>query len=120
MALSTAPAQPLVRPVSRPGGRSELPPLRLTRRGRCGVATALVGAGLGASLFVGGISRAGTQAEAVPVRWVTVAPGDTLWAIAQEASPHTDPRDVVVRIRELNGLSDSGVLAGQRLAVPLR
>lgn len=114
MARSTAPARPVVPPAR----RDERPPLRLTRRGRCAVATALVGAGVGASLFVGGISRAGTEAERVPVHWVTVAPGDTLWEIAEQSAPHSDPRDLVVRIRELNGLADSGLQAGQRLAVP--
>lgn len=59
---------------------------------------------------VGDYSGATTQ--------VVVLPGDTLWGIARTAQPDADPRDTVLHIQQLNGLSDSAVPAGQRLVVP--
>jgi LysM repeat protein len=56
------------------------------------------------------------QAE---VQQVTVLPGQTLWEIAATSVPGADPRDVVLEIRELNGLTDSRIFAGQELLVPV-
>ena len=50
---------------------------------------------------------------------VTVGPGWTLWQIARDVAPMTDPRITVERIRDLNGLPDSGVRAGQELVIPV-
>jgi Tfp pilus assembly protein FimV len=92
--------------------------LRLTARGRLVLLALLLCAGLAVSAFTGAISFAGTDATSVPVRYVTVQSGQTLWAIAGEAAPSSDRRDTVAKILELNALPDSGVRAGQRLAVP--
>ena len=54
------------------------------------------------------------------MRYVTVAPGDTLWSIAGEVAPGEDRRDTVARILELNARETSGVRAGDRIAVPVR
>jgi hypothetical protein len=54
----------------------------------------------------------------VPTRAVEVAEGDTLWGIAVEVAPPGQVRETVHRIKELNGLSGSGIVEGQRLAVP--
>lgn len=93
-------------------------PLRLTRRGRLVITALLVAVGVVASLFAGGVSLAGTQAQHPPVRYVTVEPGETLWAIAGEVAPSVDRRDTVARILDLNAMSSSAVSAGQRIAVP--
>lgn len=100
--------------------RRQAAPLRLTRRGRLAVTGLLAAAGVTASLFVGGIGFAGTDAERPAVRYVTVAPGDTLWSIAGEVAPDQDRRDTVARILELNARETSGVRAGDRIAVPVR
>lgn len=50
---------------------------------------------------------------------VVVQPGDTLWSVAQRADPGADPRAVVDRIRELNGLQGDAVVAGVVLQVPV-
>lgn len=47
-----------------------------------------------------------------------VAPGETLWAIASEVAPTSDPRDVVDAIKRLNALDSAQLVAGQRLAIP--
>lgn len=93
-------------------------PLRLTRRGRLAATGFLAAIAVVASMFLGGTGLAGTRAQSVPVSYVTVAPGETLWSIAGEIAPDTDRRDTVARILELNALDSSAVQAGARLAVP--
>jgi len=51
---------------------------------------------------------------------VTVAPGDTLWAIATRRYPDADARQKVFEIERLNGLGGSAIVPGQRLRVPAR
>lgn len=50
---------------------------------------------------------------------VTVAVGDTLWDIAGRLPVKGDRRDVVERIRQLNGLGVRPIYAGEVLRVPL-
>jgi Tfp pilus assembly protein FimV len=119
-ALAPARRRPAARPVSlggcRPAQRSAL---RLTRRGRLVITAALTAAGIGVTLFTGTVSLAGTATEHPPVRYVTVAPGDTLWSIAGEAAPGVDRRDTVHRIVDLNALRDAQLSVGQLVAVPV-
>ena len=93
-------------------------PLRLTRRGRLAITGALTVCGVGLSLWTGTVSLAGTQPQQVSVRYVSVAPGDTLWSIAAEVAPGQDRRDTVHRIVELNALPSAELAVGQRVAVP--
>jgi LysM domain len=95
-------------------------PLRLTRRGRLvtAVATLLI-AGF---TLVGVASRAGSLAETAPVpasapAQVVVAPGETLWSIAQRVAPDRDPRTVVAGIQRLNDMPTADVHAGQTLVL---
>ena len=50
--------------------------------------------------------------------YVHVAPGDTLWSIATKYAPDADPQQEIIDIQNLNALSSSEVLPGQRLALP--
>ncbi|MGP4017294.1 LysM peptidoglycan-binding domain-containing protein [Saccharopolyspora sp. 5N708] len=50
---------------------------------------------------------------------VEVHAGDTLWEIAGRVAPEHDPRAVVARIVELNGLDEPAVEAGRLLQVPI-
>lgn len=92
--------------------------LRLTRRGRLVVATlALLLVG-GAGLWGSRAAADGPRSAPVVERHV-VAPGETLWGIAAHvARPGQDVRDVVVELKALNDLSDSGLTAGEELVVP--
>ena len=54
----------------------------------------------------------------MPTRYITVGPGETLWAIAGEVAPDADRRDTVQRILEINALPSANLQAGQRIAVP--
>jgi hypothetical protein len=108
------------RPVRAVDGAARAPrrPVRLTRRGRLTITGLLTACGIGATLWTGAVSLAGTQPERVPVRYVSVAPGDTLWSIAGETAPGQDRRDTVHRIVELNALTSPELAVGQRVAVP--
>lgn len=63
-------------------------------------------------------ANAGNNSHGAGTRYVTVQSGDTLWDIAQEVDPKTDPRDTMVQISKLNDLQGSTVKVGQRLEVP--
>jgi hypothetical protein len=99
----------VVRPA---GGR-----LRLTRRGRLAATAAIlliaVLAVVGVTSRVGSLSGPPVPASA-PTQ-VVVAPGETLWSIAERVAPQRDPRTVVDSIRELNQLPGTDVRAGQTL-----
>lgn len=103
-----------VRQSARPGTAR----LRLTRRGRVVLAVA----GL---LMAGGVGSIMTQAAADPAvdagatTTVVVAPGESLWTLAEEiAAPEDDVRDVVAAIADLNDLDGLALLAGQELLLP--
>ena len=48
----------------------------------------------------------------------TVAPGDSLWAIAETIAPSADPRDVIADDHPAQPAESADVLAGQQLAIP--
>ena len=50
---------------------------------------------------------------------VVVQPGENLWQIARTIAPRNDPRETVMAIRDLNGLGESTVKAGQSIVVPV-
>ncbi len=104
--------------------------LRLTRRGRLvltlGMLTLVVCALLGGAARLMPSASASQLPSAVKVpsatsqvaQQVTVLPGQTLWQIARQLRPDSDPRDVMVAVRELNHLPDSRVYAGQQIVLP--
>lgn len=108
-------------------GYGERVPVRLTRRGRAvlvGFAATVTLVGLwltvGPGAFAGdGTGGGGSGGAPGPVRTVVVGPGDTLWGIASAADPGADPRGVVQRIIDLNGLGgEPAVRPGQELRLP--
>jgi LysM repeat protein len=50
--------------------------------------------------------------------YVTVMPGQTLWAIAEKYAPNQDPTDYIQQILQLNNLQSSNVSIGEKLALP--
>ena len=94
--------------------------LQLTRRGRVVVTLVFLGVVLSVlTLFSGYSAASGVPGEPMPTRTVIVAEGDTLWAIAASVAAPGEVRDVMHRIEELNSLERSGLVEGQRLAVPV-
>ncbi|WP_231581878.1 LysM peptidoglycan-binding domain-containing protein [Cellulosimicrobium funkei] len=111
-----------VGPLGRAGGaavpeRAGERPLRLTRRGR--VVLVLLAAVLLLLAARVGVAVASAPGEPVEVRVHVVTAGETLWELAQGvAAPGEDLRDVVNGLAELNGLSSSGLQAGQKILLP--
>lgn len=106
-------------PVSAPSTR-----LRLTVRGRRALAfLAALPAVVALSIAVvsggGALASGESSAPAGTFEQVTVAPGDTLWSIAEAVAPTADPRDVVDGIVRLNVLSSGQIEAGQSLSIPV-
>jgi hypothetical protein len=95
--------------------------LRLTRRGRV-VFTTLAALPVlfcvGIAMLNGGQASAGDRAAEVHFDTVTVQPGETLWQLAEQTAPESDPRDFVQDVVSLNALDGSGVQAGQEIAIP--
>lgn len=116
--LTRAAARPVARPASRPAARPTggRPVYRLTRRGR--VVVLLLG--LMAVLAVGVVWAGGSVASEEPEATVThvVAPGDTLWDIADALSEDGGIRAMMQHLQELNDLDSVGLVVGQRLEVP--
>lgn len=93
--------------------------LRVTTRGRR-VLTVLIVVPLLAVIAAFALNGGGATAsnETVPLTYVSVQQGESLWQLAQQIAPSVDPRDVISDILTLNALDNSQVVAGQRLAIP--
>ena len=106
-ARSARPANPVVRR-----------PLHLTRRGRLVVLLLAVAAVFAGTFAASGAAASGPEAAPVVERYL-VAPGDTLWRIAEGlAAPGEDVRDVVRELVLLNRLPSTGLTAGQEIVLP--
>ena len=96
--------------------------LRLTKRGR-GVLTFLAATPLVIAAFLfalnGGGATASLEGSTVPFEYVTVEPGQSLWQLAEDIAPQSDPREVIAQFVQLNQLESADVYAGQELAIPL-
>jgi hypothetical protein len=115
------PVLPAVRQVP-PRGESASVPLRLTRRGR--IVAAVMATMLLAVLSLVIVRSAEATSQPVlahaaqsPIQ-VTVQPGESLWAVAENADPNADTRVAIQQIVELNALTGPVVFAGERLYVP--
>ncbi|WP_344232275.1 LysM peptidoglycan-binding domain-containing protein [Kribbella hippodromi] len=109
-------------PTARRLTDSEPVALRLTRRGRMLVTTLSVLV-FGAAIVVLGLRVSGVLepgprfTHTVPVQ---VAPGQSLWSIAQDTNPGQDPTVVVEKIANLNNLrTPADVTPGQTLQIPV-
>jgi hypothetical protein len=120
-----APAPPAPAPLARASDRRPdvQGSTRLTPRGRL-VLVALLVAVAFLTLSVGQAAmglfsaEAGSAPATEAARTWVVQPGQTLWAIAEELDPNTDPRETVARIEAMNDLAGSGLVAGQEIFVP--
>jgi LysM repeat protein len=99
--------------------RGQRPPrrveLRRSRRGQWGlllklaVLTALLGAVMTQVVL-------GTAGSAAPA--VVVQPGQTLWSIAVQHYPQSDPRAAIAAIESANHLPGAAITPGERLLLP--
>jgi len=96
--------------------------LRLTKRGRM-LLTAVSVLVFGAAILVLGLRVAGVLEPGPHFTHtvsVQVAPGQTLWSIAQDTNPGQDPAAVVEKIANLNNLTTpADITPGQTLQIPV-
>lgn len=93
--------------------------VRLTRRGRVVVfLAAFIAVLLAAVAFAGVAVGTSEEGERPVTRVITVAPGDTLWDIADEVGG--DRRETIREIQQLNALNSAEIGTGQRLVLPVR
>ncbi len=59
-----------------------------------------------------------SQGKSDIIKQIMIKKGDTLWEIALEYFPHTDPRKQVVEIKNFNNLKASVIYPGQILRLP--
>ena len=104
-------------------GAAPAPRLRLTARGRTVFGTLAAIPVIAIALLVGP-NVIGAEATAGSVQnsfeYVSIAPGQSLWQLAEQVAPQADPREVVADILTLNNLSSGDVQPGQKLAIPLQ
>lgn len=101
--------------------RPAVPRLRITARGRTVVATLLVAPVLVIAVLLAGRAPGAVAEQQVALdtySYVVVAPGQSLWQLAEALAPTADPREVVAEILALNQLRSASVDAGQKLAIP--
>jgi len=48
---------------------------------------------------------------------ITIRSGDTLWSIAEKYNKKGDIREYIYKLKELNNLKDSSIIAGNELKV---
>src|SRR5262249_48268634 len=94
----------------------QVAPVRLTRRGRIVVLVALLTLAVGLVALVGAPGQAANPADPAPT--TVVAPGDTLWSVAERCVPGRDRFRAIDEIRRLNGIRDYTIHPGQRLILP--
>ena len=90
------------------------------KRKRITLMPAVALAALSALITVPALSQARLYAAA-PEHFtrVTVAPGDSLWALADRYTPSGDNvQETVDRIMAVNGLASSTVVPGEHLKIP--
>lgn len=112
--------------VAEPGTNDSSAGVRLTQRGRFvffGLPTVAVIVGMFLMLTALLQPAQATTGEPVTAQGdrlveVTVAHGDTLWALAEHYAPERDVRDTVALIHKHNSF-DGALVPGQKLVVPV-
>ena len=97
--------------------------IHLNRRGRLARTFVVLSLAIVAASVAGG--QAGAQTSKAPVAstqfiTVTVAPGDTVWSLANRLAGGGDVRSLVSEIISVNSLASVDVATGQKLRIPLQ
>ena len=79
------------------------------------VVLAVLGLALGG--FISGQVASATSTQVSPAHY-TVHQGDTIWGIAKQMSPDSDPRDYMFELVDLNQLKTAILVPGQDLILP--
>ena len=95
---------------------------RLTRRGRLARTFVVLSLAIVLGSVISAKAGAGTDsspAVAGSFITVTVAPGDTVWSLANRLAGSGDVRSLVSEIISINSLASVDVATGQKLRIPL-
>jgi len=95
----------------------------LNRRGRLARTFVVLSLAIVLGSVVSAKAGAGTTAAPTPASsfiTVTVAPGETVWSLANRLSGGSDVRSLVSEIISANSLASVDLSAGQKLRIPLK
>lgn len=99
--------------------RTSAAPVRLTPRGRLVLGLGFVFVLMGGWLTLGsGTADAAPESAGSATHSIVVQPGDTLWSLAASVAPGTDPREFILRVRDMNAIGTDHVFPGQTLTIP--
>jgi hypothetical protein len=91
----------------------------MTARGRAVLLTIIAAPLVAVALFMGlGSGAASGSTSSQPLHKVTVVGGETLWALAGQIAPKSDPRDVIANIMSVNRMTTAEIQPGERLLIP--
>ena len=98
--------------------------VKRSRRANIRLARFLVVLSLTTVFGAGFAMQAGAGSKDLPTKagsyvTVTLAPGETLWSLAQALNDGGDVRELVDTIIKVNGLSSSDIAVGSKIRVPL-
>ena len=97
--------------------------VRLNRRGRLARTLVVLSLAIVLGSLVSAKAGAGTDTQAPRAHsfiTVTVAPGETVWSLANRVATGSDVRSLVSEIITVNSLDSVDLAAGQKLRIPLR
>lgn len=63
-------------------------------------------------------ATASNSASSSNFEYVTISAGQTLWGLAESLAPGTNPQDWMQEVVNLNNLTSTDLIPGQRIAVP--
>ena len=95
----------------------------LNRRGRLARTVLVLSLAIVLASVVSAKAGAGTSSAPVAAGsfiTVTVAPGETVWSLANRLSNGSDVRSLVSEIISVNSLASVDLSAGQKLRIPLK
>jgi hypothetical protein len=96
--------------------------IKLNRRGRLARTLVVLSLAIVAASVAGGQAGASTASKTSATQsfiTVTVAPGDTVWSLANRVGEGSDSGALVSAIIEINGLGNGDLSAGQKIRIPL-
>lgn len=96
--------------------------IKLNRRGRLARTLVVLSLAIVAASVAGGQAGASTASKVSATQsfiTVTVAPGDTVWSLANRVGDGSDAGALVSAIIEINSLGNGDLTAGQKIRIPL-
>jgi LysM repeat protein len=90
---------------------------KLQNPGRLARAAMVLAIGIGFSISSISGSVAG-DAGPVELQYITVQQGESLWELAGDYAPNSDPRDWIAEVVMINALQSIDLIPGQQIALP--